>query len=165
MCQSCQTTKNVSTPNPAESSRRRMGQRVRPMMAVKDQEGNKSSTVCPRPSFHLWLQPCECARGRQLPRSPNNTSSHPENLPFQTPVACVCLCEDQLPSNQSVGPYSVALGHKLHTALVVQIIQRLLGLLRRLTMMTRRICWKLSLWSRAQVRKRAKFDSSSCKNK
>lgn len=70
--------------------------------------GHKSFTVSP---LDLLLTPCECVTGRQVPRSPNNTSSHPENLPFQPPVACVPSPEYRLKIPlQTLGPYSVPYG-------------------------------------------------------
>lgn len=62
-----------------------------PMVAVRDRQGNKSSTVC----LDLLLTPCECVTWGQVPRSPNNTSSHPENLPFQPPVPRVSSREER----------------------------------------------------------------------
>lgn len=47
--------------------------------------------VSPSISLHLLLEPCECLTGRRVPRSPNNTSCHPENLLFHSALLVACV--------------------------------------------------------------------------
>lgn len=170
----------------AESTERRTERRAQPLVAVpmvaaRARRGNKSSTVCRSP-HNILLTLCDCVTGRQVPRSPNNTSSHPENLPFQPLLACVSSREDRPQSTnwkppQTLGPSSMQQGQpnccrlqqcppELTLMRVSTRRQRVLQWkLKTLTMMTRRIFWKSFLWPRAWVMKRAKFPSRSCKRK
>ncbi len=56
--------------------------------------------LCACLSLDLLLTPCEYVTWGQVPRSPNNTSSHPENLPFQPLVPRISSREER---RQSTG--------------------------------------------------------------
>lgn len=167
--------KNVSTPN------RREKQQSRKLWEEDEKEGATSGGsshggsegspgqqklhCVPVSPLHLLLTPCECATGRQVPRSPNNTSSHPENLPFQPQqhvsprVRKDLRVQAETPINTGTLLCATRTARLLQSVPAPSRSHRDWGFCREvtspsakletLTMMTRRMFWKSFLWPRA----------------
>lgn len=120
--------KNVSTPNRMERHQSteehstaggRKGVCMQPTAAVPmvplRDLGQTKAPLWASLSLYLLLEPCECLTGRRVPRSPNNTSCHPENLLFHSALLVACgWSREQEASGWRVDAHSNTGGRHVH---------------------------------------------------